>query len=100
MDINKILQHPAINRAEIARRLYPGIDSHSATTRLNMKIAGAQGRSLSEEEQNRIFEIWTNIKEEIHQPTVQKVSLNRDTDGKITAVPDPKGNYTMGIDPY
>lgn len=68
MDINNILKHPAINNTEIARRLYPDLSTNSAKVKLAMKMSGAQGRGLSEEEQNRIFEIWTKIKEEIHKP--------------------------------
>lgn len=72
MDINNILSHPAINTTEIARRLYPNLSANSAKSKLAMKMSGAQGRRISEEEQNRIFQIWTNIKEEIHKPMIQE----------------------------
>ena len=66
MDINNILTHKAINNTEIARRLYPNLSTNSAKSKLAMKMSGDQGRKLSEEEQNKIFEIWSKIKEEIH----------------------------------
>ena len=65
MDIKKLFNHPLITRAELARRMYPDLETRSATSKLNMKISGAQGRGITKFEERRLLLIWNEFKNEI-----------------------------------
>lgn len=67
MDIKTILNHPAIKRSELARRLYPNLPAHSAITKLNLKISGVNYRKVLPEEEEQIKVIWEQIKKEIQE---------------------------------
>jgi hypothetical protein len=65
MDINKILNHPAVKRSEIARRLYPDLSLNVANSKLNKKISGKNYRRILPFEEEKIKLIWMDIKNEI-----------------------------------
>lgn len=69
MDALEILNHPAINRVEIARRLYPDLSEGSAKVKLAQKLSGYQNRRILEDEEERILQIWVDIKKEIELVT-------------------------------
>lgn len=69
MNIHKILYSPLINKAALARHIWP--DAKDAKVRLAHKMQGKNGRSLTEQENERILEAVQDLCQCDDKPEVQ-----------------------------